>query len=308
MDYLKSIILLGIAGLGLGLLSCTSPAPQNRDNTLARVGNEYLTLEEARSSVPEFLLRQDSIGTLKKYRDDWIQQQIILQEAQRLGLSKNEEVKRKLRKAREEVLRKALKDYVVGSNQDKLKVTDEEARNYYQANKEQFVLDEEFVQFRHLRARTLKEARAAKKDLLGGVPWPEVAREYAIDAESAIENSGQFWPLSMALSEISIMNRYLNIIGQNEISPIQRVNGVYHFVQLIESRAEGEIPDLDWLLNKIKDWMKLNKQRQNFSSYVKNLYLKAKSNNEVETFNVLPTTTNQNSTLEDTLESKSTDE
>ncbi len=296
------------AFLSVLMVACQRPAPTEKEDTLARVGNKYLTVEQAQSAVPDFLLQQDSIGTLTKYRDEWIRQQVLLQEANRLGLAQESEVQRKLQKAREEVLREALREFVVGSQQQDLTVTDEEARAYYQAHKNQFVLDEEFVQFRHMRARTLKQARAAKQDLLQAVSWPEVAQDYAIDPKRAIEDSDQYWPISMALSDISIMNRYLNIIGQNEISPIQRVNGVYHFVQLIDSRAKGELPDLEWLMEKIKDQMLLNKQRRNFSSYVKNLYLKAKSNNEVETFNVLPTQPNPKTTFEDTLESDSTNE
>ncbi|NGP89081.1 peptidyl-prolyl cis-trans isomerase [Fodinibius halophilus] len=290
------------------LLFCTRTAPVDKDNVLARVGTKYLTIEEAQQSVPAFLLQQDSVGTLKNYRDEWIQQQVLLQEAKRLGLPQKKAVQKKLQKAQQEVLREALRKYIIASKKEELTISDEEARTYYQAHKKQFALDEEFVQFRHIRARTLKEARSAKQDLLGGVSWAEVAHKYAINPKSALDKAEQYWPISMALNDINIMNRYLNIIGQNEISPIQRVNGVYHFVQLIDSRAKGELPDLDWLLDKIKDWMVLNKQRRNFSSYVKNLYLKAKSNNEVETFNVTPTQTNPTTTFEDTLESNSTDE
>jgi hypothetical protein len=307
MDNSTFLLLLSLVAL-LGMASCSQPVPTENEDTLARVGNEYLTIDEAKSAIPDFIFQQDSIGALQKYRDNWMQKQVLLQEAQRLGLSQQEEVRKKLRKAREEVLREALKDYVLGSKQEGTDITDEEARAFYQTNKEKFALDEKFVQFRHLTTRTIKEARSAKQDLLDGVPWPEVAQEYAIDPEVAIEESEQFWPISMALNDLSIMNRYLNIIGQNEISPIQRINGVYHFVQLIDSRAKGEQPDLDWLIEKIKDWMRLNKQQRNFSSYVKNLYLKAKSNNEVESFNVLPNQTNQQSTFKDTLESTSTNE
>ncbi|WP_138429651.1 peptidyl-prolyl cis-trans isomerase [Fodinibius saliphilus] len=305
----KKIVIVFLVGTALTVLATCTPTPsEQKENALARVGTKYLTVDEAQKSVPPFLLKQDSIGALKKYRDQWIKQQVLLQEAKRLGLPQKKAVQQQLKQAEEEILREALRKTITASKEKALTITDEEARTYYQAHKNQFALDEEFVQFRHMRARTLKEARAAKQDLLGGVSWEEVAHDYAINPESALEKAEQYWPISMALSDISIMNRYLNIIGQSEISPIQRVNGVYHFVQLIDSRAKGELPDLDWLLDKIKDWMLLNKQRRNFSSYLKNLYLKAKSNNEVETFNVLPTQTNPTTTFEDTLESNSTDE
>jgi len=289
-------------------MSCNRVAPSHADNVIARVGQQYLTMEEARKDIPDFVLKQDSINALVRYREEWVKKQVLLQEAGRLGLAQKEEVQKRLQQARQEVLRDALKDYVIGSNQEKITVTDNEARTYYQAHKEQFVLDEKFVKFRHIQTHTNREAQAARQDLLDGVPWPEVARKYSMRPNDAIYDSEQYWPISMAVSNIDIMHRYLNVIGQSEISPIQRVNGVYHFVQLMDTRAKGEHPDLEWLIEQIKHWMKLNKRRRSFSSYVQNLYLKAKSNNEVELFNVTPKQSNPNDTVKDTLESNSPNE
>ncbi len=301
-------ILCYILGLGLLLGSCKTSPSNQKENALARVGNKYLTIEEAKAHIPDFVLAEDSTNALHRYRENWVRQQLLLQEANRLGLMQKEEVQQKLEQARQEVLREALKNYVIQTKEDDLNITDNEARSYYQSHKKQFELNEAFVQFRHMKTNTIKEARAARQDLLDGIPWPEVAQQYAINPDVAINESKQYWPISMAAQGIDIMHRYLNIIGQSEISPIQRVNGVYHFVQLMDKRSEGEQPNLDWLIEQIKDWMILNKRRRNFSSYVKNLYLKAKSNNEVETFNVLPSKFNPKNTTEDTLESNSANE
>ena len=290
------------------LWGCNSSMPGDETKRLARVGNDYLTLEEARNRIPAFILQQDSIDALNSFRERWIQNRLMLQEAERLQLRQDKQIRQKLQNAQQEVLTQALKDVVISEYEEELVVSDEEARNYYQAHKDQFVLNERFVQFRHLIAKDIESARAAKRELMQAVPWPEVARKYSINAEAKITESEQFWPISMAASDISIMNRYLKIIGQSEISPIQRVNGNYHFVQLLESRAKGEHPDLDWLMEQIKDWLLLDKRRRHFSSYVKNLYLKAQSNNEVETYNVLPTNSNYKPSIADTLETNETDE
>lgn len=288
--------------------ACTSPRSGEEVKRLARVGNEYLTLEHARNQIPDFMLQQDSIGALKAYRETWIENRLMLQEAERLQLRRNNEVQHKIQQAQQEVLTQALKEAVISDYEEELVITDEEARNYYQAHKDQFVLNERFVQFRHLIAKDIESARAAKRELMQAVPWPEVARTYSLNAEAKITESEQFWPISMAASEINIMNRYLKIIGQSEISPIQRVNGNYHFVQLMESRAKGEHPDLDWLMEQIKDWLLLDKRRRHFSSYVKNLYLKAQSNNEVDTYNVLQATNEFNPNSADTLQTNETNE
>lgn len=304
--HLFSSLFLAIALLPV--LGCNSGTPEDRPERLARVGNEYLTVEQARDRIPEYIMQEDSISALRSYRDRWIEQRLMLQEAERLQLRQRPEVQQKLREAQREVLTQALSDVVISNFEENLEVTDEEARNYYQAHKDQFVLNERFVQFRHMVAEDIESARAAKRELMQAVPWPEVARKYSLNAEAKITESEQFWPISMALGDINIMNRYLQIIGQTEISPIQRVNGNYHFVQLIESRAEGEHPELDWLMEQIKDWLALDKRRRHLSSYVKNLYLKAESNNEIDTYNVLQTNPNTKSGSTDTLETNQTNE
>lgn len=302
------LCLLIIIGTTLSVVSCQQATQQNAKNALARVGSEYLTIDEAINDIPEAVFSEDSVEALSQYRDNWIRRQLLVQEATRLGLDEKKEIQQKMERARQEILRQALKDYVLGSNESDLQITDEEARTYYQANKEQFVLEEDFLKFRHMRSKTIKEARNARQDLLDGVPWHEVARTYAVNPSTVINESDQYWPISMAAKNIDIMNRYLTVIGQNEISPIQRVNGIYHFVQLIDTRSEGNHPNLEWLIGQIKDWMTLKNRKRNFSSFVKNLYLKAESNNEVESFNVLSTQPNQNATFDDTLENNSKNE
>ena len=282
------------------IASCTGRGDNKGQDRLARVEDQYLTLQEVRNNVPGHLLTEDSLYALRQYRENWIKRQLLLKEARRLKLENRPEVQKRLAKAREEVLVQALKDYVTSQGQDQVSVSDKEARVFYQANKQHFVLDEDFVRFRHLTTYSIGDARTAKQELLQGVSWKEVAQKYAVNADKALQESEQYWPISMAAQEIHIMNRYLKIIGQNEISPIQRVNGVYHFVQLLDERAEGEHPDLNWLINHLKDWMVLNKNQRNFSSFLKNLYLEAKSNNELELFNV--TTSKQENILSDTLE------
>lgn len=293
----------------LMLFSACNPANDKlEDIQLARVGNEYLTLEEARKQIPAFIIDEDSIAALRSFRESWIERRLMLQEAERLQLRQRDEIQQKMREAQQEVLKQSLKEVVISEYEEDLVISDEEARNYYQAHKDQFVLSERFIQFRHLVAADIESARAAKRELMQAVPWPEVARKYSLNPEAKITESEQFWPISMATSDISIMQRYLNIIGQTEISPIQRVNGNYHFVQLMESRAKGEHPELDWLIEQIKDWLLLDKRRRHFSSYVKNLYLKAQSNNEIETYNVLTSNTNSKPSSTDTLETIETNE
>ncbi|MDZ7714940.1 MAG: peptidyl-prolyl cis-trans isomerase [Balneolaceae bacterium] len=301
-QLIKFFLLITVTAFAFG--GCNSNGRDSDAKELARVGNEYLTLDEAINEIPEFVLSQDSIKALSDYREKWIERQIVLQEAQRLQLAQSEEVRKRIQKAEEEILKQALKEAILQKFNNNLKISDQEAQNYYQAHKDQFILNERFVKFRHIETNDLESARAARRDLARGISWPEVARDYSINPEAAIRSSEQYWPISIALSDLDIMNDYLRRIGHTERSVIRRIGENYHFVQLMDSRAAGEHPDLDWLIEQIKEWLVLDKRNRHFSSYVKNLYLKAQSNNEITIYNVLKkNTSNISNEKTDTLES-----
>lgn len=280
---------------------------QQEESNIARVGNQYLTLQEAKKQIPVFAYKEDSIQALQQFREQWIQRQLMQNQAKELGITEEESIKQKIQRAKEEVIQEALRSYIIQNEVDTI-VTEQEALNYFEQNKAHFILDESYVQFRHLRTPNVEDARAAKQALRDELPWTEVADSFSTNSEQAIRNAERHFPISMALNEIEVMNRYLQNMNVGEISAIQRENGDYHFVQLTDKREQGEHPDPEWIMDKIKSWIVLNKRQRKFSSYLKNLYLKAESNNEIETFDVIPTETNHNNTTVDTLESTSTDE
>lgn len=301
------IFLLLWSILALSVLSCEQSDVEKQTENIARVGNEYLTLDQAKEAIPSFMYKEDSTSALEQYRQQWIQRKLVLQEADELDLRQRKEIRKKLRRAQHEVLREALRTHIISSQVDTV-VTDEEVEAYYQSNKEHFELGELYVQYRHLRTEDIEDARTAKQALQRGTSWKEVADQYAMEPPLSIKNAQQYRPISTVLEDNDMMHRYLQTIDVDEISPIQRVNGMYHFVQLTGKREQNDSADIEWVKEKVKKWIILDKRQRKFNSYLKNLYLKAESDNEIEVYNVLPTKHNSKKTHTDTLESNSTDE
>lgn len=286
---------------------CGNPDPEETSEHLARVGNQYLTIQQAKKDIPSFIYQQDSITALKQYRKQWIHEQLLLGQAHKFELEQQQAVQQKIKQARQEVLKEAVKTFIISSEVDST-ISDEEARNYFNAHKNHFVLQEPYVQFRHVQAQNIEDARAAKQALRDSASWQEVAQQYAINPKQALSKSKRYFPLSMALAEVEIMQQYLETINIGDISAIQRANGIYHFVELTDRRAKGESPDLNWLMDEIKSRILMEKRQRKFNSYLKNLYLSAESDNEITSYNVLSTRTNSKNSTVDTLESNSTDE
>ncbi len=278
--------------LSLPLLLLFSGCSQNgyEEDTsirLARVGSHYLTLQEARSNIPDFALEQDSVKALKKYREEWIQEKLLLQKAVNLQLTEQETVQQRLQKARQEVLTSAVRELVFSEFKTNTEISDQEALQYYKNHKEQFVLQQRYVRFRHVSSKNIEFIRAARQELLSGTPWPKVARLYSEEAGQRIQQSQQFWPQSLVLNDLPIMKQYITTLDSSEVSSIRRRRGMYHFVQLTGARAAGEYAKPQWIMDRLKNWMMLEKQQQFFKSYLKNLYLEAMQHNEIELYNVL---------------------
>jgi hypothetical protein len=266
--------------------SCEQFQSDSDDPILARVGNETLTLSMAIENIPRSVIFQDTLSAINQYQANWVERKIMENEARRIGLHNNIDFQKRMERLESQLLKSALTDAILNQQMDELQVSHEDAQNYYQANRDRFILDEKYVRFRHMTTRTRVESDNAKRDLMRGDSWADVANRYSVNPEIQIREADRFMPISMAVSDVPSMNRFLNVIGITEISPTQQHGGYFHFVQLLEERPEGDHPDLDWLMDQITDWLFMERSQRMINSYKRNLYLQAEANNEIEKTNV----------------------
>lgn len=295
---MKSLLIHTILAL-FAITGCIRGGEQSED-FLARVGNETLSRDEARTAVPRHIYESDSLHALQEYATEWVRRQLILQEADRINFASRQDIQKRLKRMREEFIIQAVQDYILSESEIDIRVSEREAQEYFQQNKDKFTLNERFVRYRHVIADSYASAEAARNALMSGMAWEDVANRYSKYPDLKIRESQQFWPVSVAGGEVDQMSVFLGVIGITEISPIHRYGNEYHFVQLMEERPEGEHPDLSWLMEEIRQWLVLEKRKRAFNTYVKNLYLQGQANNEIEINNVqastVPTTTEADTT------------
>ncbi len=266
--------------------ACESLQPGQPSEKIAVVNGSVLTMEEAMDNVPDFYLQQDSIFALLQYRDQWIDDQIAADHARVLEIDKTDAFRSKMNQLENDLLITMLREAIIADNQTQLTVSDEEAQQYYQNNRDQFLMNERYVRFRHITTRTRSDAENANRDLMNGTEWDAVLENYSIEPAYQKEFSEQFWPESMVLSDFPQLREFLSFIGITERSPITYENGNFHLIQLTDEITEGEYPDLNWLIPQIKEWLAVEKSRRLVNGYLRNLYLQAESNNEIESADV----------------------
>ncbi|HCD53292.1 MAG TPA: hypothetical protein DEQ34_12650, partial [Balneolaceae bacterium] len=126
------------------MLGCTRKT-KITEPALARVGSSVLTVKEARANIPSHIIKKDSIKAFQTYRDEWIDQQLLIQEAYRLRINKEPEVRMRLNKITDDYLAKAAQNFIISDLNKDLSISDAEARAYYQENKDSFVLEERYI-------------------------------------------------------------------------------------------------------------------------------------------------------------------
>lgn len=264
------------------LLSCTETTDRGKGDIIATVGAHQLTLGEAIDNIPAGVLEQDSLNALVSYSEQWIESRITVDHAERLRIDRMDDFQKKLERSREQLLQSFLKSYILQEHKDDLEVTREEALNYFQEHRDRFVLDEKYVRYRHITTRTRSEAEDANRDLMIGEDWETIVQQYSVNPELQIRKATQFFPISIAAHEYSTLNQYLRVIGLGERSPIHFDGQHYHLVQLLEEKPEGDHPNFEWLLPNIEEWLRLEKARRITNAYIRNLYLEAQANNEID--------------------------
>jgi len=105
---------------------------------IARVGNAWLTLEELKESIPgEYagvITREQNV----QYVRQWINTELLYQEAMRLGVDKEPHIKARLEKTRKDLLSAEVLSRGAHSGGE---ISPAAVREYYESNREQFVRD-----------------------------------------------------------------------------------------------------------------------------------------------------------------------
>jgi hypothetical protein len=269
------------------LMTCVTDNRPVDKTIIARVGTSYLTLEHIRNSVPQSLWEADSIAAITNFRDNWISRQVLYQEALRLNFQNEPEIQSRINRSRQDILSAALQDRIILNESLELAVTMEEVQNYYEDNRDQFVLQERYLRVRHLASDNLNDSREGKSQLMRGIPWETVVERFGMNQQETLRRSNQFYPESTILNDVPPMRDYLRVIGITEVSPIRSHEGIFHWVQIVEDRPRGDHPDIDWIFEQIREWLKVEKRRRAIRIYEQNLLIQAQSNNEIDVTDVM---------------------
>jgi len=233
---------------------------------LARVDDWYMGLDEFEEKVrnleliaPDF--KVDSFEDKKALLEEFVRQQLLVEEAKRRGLDKNKEIQG----ATEEFLRGLLVREIINREFDKITVSSAEIEDHYSQYREGFREPEQF-RVREIVVGSELQAKEILIELLKGADFASLARQRSI-SESAKKGG------DLGIIKEAKFAQFANAVMSLEIGGISNVfkgpDG-YYIVKL-EDKKGGKLLTLTEVWDDIKNGLLIMKQNQYIQDFIANL-------------------------------------
>ncbi|MDD5495503.1 MAG: peptidyl-prolyl cis-trans isomerase [Candidatus Omnitrophica bacterium] len=283
MNYMKykiSILLL-ISVIGVSLWTGCVKKPSPDDKVLAEVSSKFITVNDLKkriSKLPPYY--QDIINkNKKKFLDETIVEILFYEEAIRKGLDRDKEFKEIMYEAKKKILiAKLIKTEV----EDKITVSDEEARKFYEANKENFK-SPELWRASHILVATEGEAKEIQNELAKGASFEELARTRSMDATASRGGDVGYFRMGQVVPEFEKAALKLK---PGEVSGIVQTQFGYHIIKLTDKKEPG-VETYDKVKQAIEDELKKRRRSELFDELVEKLKNKYRVSIKENVFNAL---------------------
>ncbi|MBI9033866.1 MAG: hypothetical protein JEZ03_05285 [Bacteroidales bacterium] len=142
INMIRAIVLMLLLTL---VFACDHSLKRRSDgNEVARVGDRYLYDSEIAQVMPKGLASRDSISLSRKYINDWIKLQLILQKANNNLPADQLDFSQQLETYKNSLIRYKYENVLIRQRLDPI-VSDTEIESYYATNKDNFLLKSDIV-------------------------------------------------------------------------------------------------------------------------------------------------------------------
>lgn len=263
LGYIISIIILPLA-----LLSGCGSKPSSQDKILATVGNKYITLNEFKhklSKLPSYyqaMAQKDKKGLL----NDIIAESLFMEDAVRKGIDRDKEIREILDEARKKII---IAKFVKTEVDDKVKVSDEEMKKFYDEHKDNFKKPEMW-RASHILVANEQEAKDILSELSKGKDFAELARARSMDATAARGGDVGYFRKGQVLPEFESTCFNLKV---GEMSGIVHTQYGYHIIKLTDKKNESA-QSFEEARAEIENVLRLIKRNELFAKLVSDLKYK----------------------------------
>ena len=248
--------------------ACSKQAPQKP--FVARVDQVFLTEEElaaAHDTLNGAMLQR------REYVNEWVNTELLYQEAQRRGLADNPQLKRQIESARKKFTIAALLEEELYGEEN---VSEDEIVALYNGGGDVFRLREDVVNGSFALFGDRDAANAFRGKLVGGAEWNVAVAE--VQKDSLIKSHLQQVATRQYFTQSNLypaeLWKIVRGLGKDEVSFAVKSDAGYYVVVTHNIKKQGETPELDYIRNEIRDRILIERRRLRYEKLLTSLRTK----------------------------------
>ncbi len=239
------------------VVACGSNSEKDQPEVLISIGSATLTLEKLRQDLAPSSLAPSAQDQVNNYIQQWIETELIYQDALKMGLDKSKELREELEQAKRDLtIRKYLEKYF----SQQTGVGEDVALSYYEENKDSYIRISDEIKALHIVVPTIDKANQVRRRIMSGEDFEKVAREVITDSTELQRIQLDYFSQDDVIPEIS-QNLFTSTIQPGMITNPIRSNFGYHIFKIVDVKRKGSYREFDEVKSQIL--ARLNSMKQN---------------------------------------------
>lgn len=260
----KKIITLLVVVLSLSIFGCGRKVAEGDGWSIS----EKEFKEKLRFLPPDMAAYMTTDEGQKRFIETLVLREILCREAEKEGITKDEEVLNKIESAKRKVI---IEEYLDKKFKDEIPITQAEVDEFYETNKDSFD-NAETIRARHILVKTRDEAENILKMLEKGEDFETMAREYSIGPSGPRGGDLGFFNKKQMVPEFDAAAFALKKPG--DISDIVKTRYGYHIIQLVDKDHLIENLQAKKKKSILDGYIKDLKENSDYKIYYENITLK----------------------------------
>ena len=264
-----------------GMLFAACQEPAEPPAYVARVGDAVLMQSDVDAALEGMPSAGDSVNARHQVVDQWIENELLYQEAVRLNIDLEEPVQHQLREAERAVLIAALVAPLFEEAAAGLSEAD--LRTYYETHKDRLRTLEPYVLLRFMEAADADTIQAVHRQMLQAPASEKEARfnalvgRHATDPALSHSLATNYWPESRLLVRHPAARERMLSLTSDQPRTLSSGN-MHYYLEVVARVPAGTVPEFEWVEDNVRAQLAIDQRKQLYDRYVQRLRIEARAN------------------------------
>lgn len=252
----------------------------DKSKVIAVVGDEQLTVDDLLEDIPVQIRSNLTVQEVREFVLKWINNEVLYQESLSLKMDEREDLKRQFETLRKQLL---INELIQQTLADRVVLTEVELQEYYENNKDAYILEDDIIHAHHILTNTRAEANQVRRRLLAGESAEAIMMATLSDSTdqgpySADWDWGYFSESDIIAEVPEISNAVFKLKAGDVSTPIKSDYG-YHVLKIIDKQLKGTYKNFDLVKDEVQLTLQTKKKQDRYQRFL----LQIKSKFKIET-------------------------